>query len=319
MRFSLDSWDPTYGTSLQEASDEPADAQVRVNLEVERRPEAWMPIDPDGAAAPEVALFVDGVRRTEAHVWIHSDDSSIAAPGMCASYAAGVVRSCGGTAEVVAVEVRRGLFTVDPSAESISTQAGEWQVIHSAPGTKPPGQLFVQALQRTLTELEVRCAANARGDLSAENDLLIIDGPLRGRSELPRTIAFIKTQQASYLPPELNGIIGQLATGQRTPVFLLGTEWDRYTWYLRLPGGSGSPWAGIIRVECSPGLTASDAIALAYMSQTTLPKYASEPFREARAPQNLYPVAGLERYLRHRLGDPRILRRTLQLAAGVVA
>lgn len=45
-------------------------------------------------------------------------------------------------------------------------------------------------------------------------------------------------------------------------MFLLGTEWDRYTWYLRLPGGNGSPWAGIIRVECAPGLTDTDAIGL---------------------------------------------------------
>lgn len=316
MRFSIDSWDPAYGTSLQETSEELADAQVRLNLEVELHPDMWAPVNSDGSAAPEVILFVDGVRRTEAHVWIHSDDSPLAAPGMCASYAAGVVRSCGGTAEVVAVEVRRGLFTVDPNAQSISTQFDDWQAIHSAAGGKPVGQLFVQALQRKLTELEELCAANARGNLHVEDDLLVIDGPLRGRSELPRTIAFIKTQQASYLPPELGGIIGALGPGQRTPVFLLGTEWDRYTWYLRLPGGSGSLWAGIIRVECSPNLAAADAVALASVSQATLPRYASEAFRETRAPQNLYPVAGLERHLRHRLGDPMLISRSLNVAAG---
>lgn len=68
MRFSIDSWDPAYGTSLQEASTELADAQVRVSLDVERQPDAWAPVGPDAASAPEVVLFVDGVRRTEAHV-----------------------------------------------------------------------------------------------------------------------------------------------------------------------------------------------------------------------------------------------------------
>ncbi len=319
MRFSIDSWDPAYGTSLQEASEELADAQVRMDLTVEVEPDAWRPVAPDGSTPPDVILFVDGVRRTEAHVWTHSDDPFQAAPGMCASYAAGVVRSSGGNAEVVSAEVRRGLFTVDPAAESISTSAGVWQVNHSAPGANPPGQLFVQALQRKLTELEVVCAASARSHLPAEDDLLLIDGPLRNRTELPRTLAFIKTQQAKYLPPELNRVVGELAPGERTPVFLLGTEWDRHTWYMRLPGGSGSPWAGVIRVECSPALDALDAVALAYVSQATLPRYASEAFREMRAPQNLYPVAGLERHLRHRLGDPRLLRRILQAAAGGAA
>lgn len=64
--------------------------------------------------------------------------------------------------------MRRGLFTIDSSAHSISTPVDEWQVTHSAAGSKPPGQLFVQALQRKLTELEVLCAANARSDLSVE-------------------------------------------------------------------------------------------------------------------------------------------------------
>ena len=210
MRFSIDSWDPAYGTSLQEASEELADAQVRMDLTVEVEPDAWRPVAPDGSTPPDVILFVDGVRRTEAHVWTHSDDPFQAAPGMCASYAAGVVRSSGGNAEVVSAEVRRGLFTVDPAAESISTSAGVWQVNHSAPGANPPGQLFVQALQRKLTELEVVCAASARSHLPAEDDLLLIDGPLRNRTELPRTLAFIKTQQAKTYHPNSTGSLANL-------------------------------------------------------------------------------------------------------------
>ena len=47
----------------------------------------------------------------------------------------------------------------------------------------------------------------------------------------------------------------------------------------------------------------------------TLPRYASESHKDPRAPQNLYPVGGLERELRRRLGDPDVLYRALLIAA----
>jgi hypothetical protein len=50
-----------------------------------------------------------------------------------------------------------------------------------------------------------------------------------------------------------------------------------------------------------------------------LPRFASRPHKEPRAPQNLYPIAGLERDLRHRLGDARILYRALRRAAAETA
>ena len=50
-----------------------------------------------------------------------------------------------------------------------------------------------------------------------------------------------------------------------------------------------------------------DVPALADRLSATLPRFASVPQKEDRAPQNLHPIAGLERELRHRLGDPRLL------------
>ena len=47
----------------------------------------------------------------------------------------------------------------------------------------------------------------------------------------------------------------------------------------------------------------------------TLGRYASEPYKDPRAPQNLYPIGGLERDLRHRLGDARLVFRALRVAA----
>ena len=57
------------------------------------------------------------------------------------------------------------------------------------------------------------------------------------------------------------------------------------------------------------------AVALAGLSQVTLVRYASAEYKDPRAPQNLYPIAGLERALRRRLGEPTVLYRALRRAA----
>jgi hypothetical protein len=105
-----------------------------------------------------------------------------------------------------------------------------------------------------------------------------------------------------------------LRSGQRTPVFALGTRWPGWSWYLRLPGATGAPWAGIVRIECSPDLAPDQAIELAHLSGATLPRFASSAYKDPRAPQNLVPIAGLERRLRGMLGDARLLHRALMLA-----
>jgi hypothetical protein len=109
--------------------------------------------------------------------------------------------------------------------------------------------------------------------------------------------------------------VGKLTPGQRTPVFLMGTSWDRHSWYLRLPCAPGAPWAGIVRVECAADLRRSEVIRLADLSQACLGRFASAPYKDSRAPQNLYPIGGLEHELRHRLGDQRLLFRALSQAA----
>jgi hypothetical protein len=138
---------------------------------------------------------------------------------------------------------------------------------------------------------------------------------LRGRQHLPRTLGYIKSHQARYLPPELNGLVSALLPGQRTPIFLMGTSWDRHSWYLRLPGPAGAPWAGIVRIECSADLPLKEVTRLAALSQSCLGRFASASYKDSRAPQNLYPIAGLEAQLRRRLGDPRLLYRALRRAA----
>ncbi len=68
-------------------------------------------------------------------------------------------------------------------------------------------------------------------------------------------------------------------------------------------------------MECSAELPAAEAAALVTTSQVTLGRFASAEYKDSRTPQNLYPIAGLERQLRHRLAHPGLLYRALRRTA----
>ena len=315
----MDPWDPAYGTSLDtELGASTAEVDVGVELPADR----WRPLDPPAGVAPPAAVrFVDGVRRVDAQVWVDEPDGS-ASPALCASYAAGVVCCCAADgAHLVDARVQRGLFTTAAGGADIVTAAGTYAATHTAAvPDKPPMQILSLALQRSLAATELLSALSARTEHGAggPDDLTVVDGPLP-RQPLPRAIGFIKSHRDTYLPAALGGIVATLDAGQRTPVFRLsrslGRPWERFTWYLRLPAAAGAPWAGVVRVECGPDLDADEAVALAGVGQVTLVRFASTEYKDSRAPQNLYPIGGLERALRRRLGEPAVLYRALRRAA----
>jgi hypothetical protein len=138
---------------------------------------------------------------------------------------------------------------------------------------------------------------------------------LRGRTHLERTVGYIKTHHASYLPAGQAAVVAALMPGQRTPAFTMGTSWRRNSWYLQLPGTPGVPWSGIVRLECPAELPPAGVTRLADLTARLLPPLASTPHKDPRAPQNLVPIGGLERELRHRLGDQQLLYRALRAAA----
>jgi hypothetical protein len=307
----VDAWDPSYGSSFEGGGDGdgPASASTaQVDVDAEVPAAEWAPIDVrPGVRSPDVVLLVDGVRRNDAGLWTAEEDGQSYA-GLAASYAAGVVR-CDlrrGVAELAGARVGRGLFTASPSAGDVLAGSVRYE-IHRIHGTGEASKLPA-AVQGPLTALEIEISSVARED---GDDLLVVDGPLRNRRQLPRTIGYVKTQQKQYLPAQLTPVVTALRPGQRTPVFHLGTVWGGWSWYLRLPGATGAPWAGIVRIECSPDLTIDEAVELAELSGATLPRFASSAYKDPRAPQNLVPIAGLERRLRGLLGDARVLHRAL--------
>lgn len=312
MKWFVDAWNPSYGTSFEPGDGGPSvDSSAQVDPGVELAPEAWAArTAPADLRAPAQVYLVDGVRRLDATLWTEEDDGT-SYPGLAASYAAGVV-CCDlrhGGAEVVGARVDRALFTASRTAPELAAGQVRYR-IHRVEVTDPAR--LGKAVQGPLTELEVQVSAAAR---RGEDALLIVDGPLRRRRHLPRTIGFVKTQQGRYLSPQLSAVVTALLPGQRCPVFRVGTAWGGYTWYLRLPGPPGAPWAGIVRVECSRELTPAEAIELADLSAVTLPRFASSTYKDPRAPQNLVPIGGLERRLRAMLGDSRVLHRSLLAAA----
>lgn len=311
MRFRVDPWSVEYGASVETDLTPTA---VDVNPDVELPADQWVEIGPaSDAREPATVLFVDGVRRVDARVWIESPDGD-AQPGICASFGAGVARCGSGLpAEVIHPSVGRGVFSASAHAVEIVTAHGSYAA-HIAGGPNP--EALWLALQERMARREVEAAEAARRECPDPSDaLVVVDGPLTGRQHVAGAIGVIKTHGVAYLPPELHRLVSRLGAGARTPLFTIGGRWSRHSWYLRLPGGADAPWAGVVRVECSTEASVPSACALADTVGITLARYASEPYKDPRAPQNLYPIGGLERELRRRLGDPGLLFRALRVAA----
>ena len=298
MRYSVEMWSAEYGPSsegvMQEASQPP-------KLDIELPADRWQPIMPDAPAAPDV-LFVDGVRRVDANIWIEQA-GSMPVLGLCAVYAAGAVRA-NSHARMIGVSVSRGLFTAAVGAQDLVTKHGSYHVFPSAGESPEDLWLAIQAQMGT-QEGEL---ARKHGD-----GLVIVDGPLSHGSHAAGVVGYIKRQYTHYLPADLRHILLDLPVARRTPLFLIGGRSHRYSWYQRLAAADG-PAGGLVRCEVTAQGPVDQAIRLADTVAVTLPRYASEPHKDSRAPQNLYPIAGLERELRRRLGDPHLMERAIRLA-----
>ena len=286
MRFSVDGWDPAYGASL-ELEEQLEESTATVDVDVELPADRWRAIDPDAdvARSPTALLFVDGVRRIEARVWIDEDSHGTGGQRRhdgrarpCARRTRqGWCAAAGQQAHLVLAEIgaacspsRRTRATSSPGQAGTGAPRRRAGGRHAAHGPALPSRCSVN-----LAEVEsghrgrgAGSAVHEHGVPGQTSDLLIIDGPLRGRQHLPRALGYIKSHRSTYLPPELNALVGTLAPGQRTPVFLMGTSWDRHSWYLRLPGPPGAPWAGVVRIECSADLPVSEVIQARGLSQS---------------------------------------------------
>jgi hypothetical protein len=326
--YTVDPWDPGYGVAYGDDLDgrEPT---ARLDLAVELAPESWRAVWPACGAVPSSVLFLDGVRRIDARVWVHGPAPQ-PVPAVAASLAAGLVR-CDGAARIADIRVDRSLYTTAASVPDLVTRHATYAIrLVSPPAARraaaaaaasadaPAGaaaDVLSLAVQRRLAELETEVAATWQPGNSA-GSLLVVDGPLRAHAtHVTHAVGYVKTHHVPYLPPPQAAVIAAMAPGQRSPVFAMTTSWPRHSWYLRLAGGSAAPWSGVVRLECPTDLPPAEAIALADLTARVLPPLASTAHKDPRAPQNLVPIGGLERHLRHRLGDAALLYRSLRAAA----
>src|SRR5690606_943642 len=132
----------------------PSATNAPVDPNVERPASAWQPLLPDPAVRPpSTVLLVDGVRRIDARVWL-TDDNGDAYQGLCASYAAGVVRCDAdrGVAELADARVAHGVFLPGPAVTPIAAHPRAVYRPHQVGGADQAEP----ALQSQLHQLEVQ-------------------------------------------------------------------------------------------------------------------------------------------------------------------
>ena len=305
MRVAIDAWDPGYGTGAADAldlvpSDVPTDPSAEVPIG------QWAPIRPDAISPWKAVVFVDGVQRIDARAWV-TDDDNVTRQGLCVSVAAGAVR-CNAVAEVLDVTVDRALVSPVEGADHLNTHHGMWRHVMVADDS-------IEVLDGAIGRLRSSLEASLVQRVAVNGDQIVVDGPLSQHRHLAGALGYVKTLQRGYGPPEVLQVAGELAPGERTPMLVVGETIARWSWYVRLPGAIVHPLAAVVRCETSGDLSREAAAALADASARSLPRFASAAHKDNRAPQNLYPIAGLERSLRRRLGDQGLLLRALRRAA----
>ncbi|MEA2589356.1 MAG: hypothetical protein QOH66_2283 [Actinomycetota bacterium] len=305
-RMWVEAWSPEYGTSYGIDVPEPeaaggAGGQAQPLEEV-----PWAPVTPAVGVLPPLA-FLDGVSRVDARVFLESDGALVA--GLCGSVGVGAMKT-NGTTRFGATKVHRALvFPPGRHAEMPFVSEVLDYESRQAKGPRPEDVRF--ALESLREEREGLLAAA----LADEGFIVIADGRLR--RELPLSvIGYIKSQEGGYLDRGLQPIVPALGPGQRTPVFaLLDQRHHHYSWYLRLAASPGGhPWAGVARCEVSASLPLPRAVELADLTAAHLPRFSSKPFWDTRSPQNLVPIATLERRLWHLQGDRQLVLRRIRSA-----
>ncbi len=314
-------WSPEYGSGIEADADTPDDG-VTPDTHVEG---PWQVMRPgDGPRAP--VQIIDGVPRVEAHAIDDTADGGIAF-GLFGSYAVGVVRCEGTLARILDGEgelrVERVYLQGGGEPQDHEVTSGGMQLLFRASLQERAGtaKKLVNALQTAMLGAEALLAETLAED---EGLLTVVDGPLRLRSVRRRVVGYVKRVQDWYIEPPERALLSELAVGDRTPLFRIpgGGEAgsrgrpDRYAWYLRI-GDAGEQYhhlAGIVRLEAPGALPPADAARLADECGRSLPRLASSPVRDPRAPQNLTPVGALEDVLRRRLGEREWVRRLIAVA-----
>lgn len=303
----LDPWMPQYEGSVEI---DPGEGESPGDIDATVEAQDWKAVPAPSVEAVPTLYFIDGVQRTEARVLAWRDHALI--HGIFGTVGAGAVKSLPDRAVFDNCGLHRVLILGGGHNCSTTMQAGNTHVKFEgiASGATTPADL-ARELRELMRQLEARIAESVVGD----DRVVFIDGPLAYISSLGPVVGLIKRISLPYLDPTKFALATILSLGERTPLFLISDgKRDRYAWYLRIgiARSFDHVLAGVIRLEIRATVGLEVARHLADMSAAVLPRYASSPIRDARAPQNLVPTGALEEELRRRMGDPLVIRRAIE-------
>jgi hypothetical protein len=263
-------------------------------------------------------FFIDGVRRTEYAVYIVDEGSGKSYEGAFVSLGAGVMK------------VERGrLNLLDESflecrRERLLFVSGDLQL---------EDERLIELgfkTQRTDGELSSEINRYMRESLEASiayksykknpESITICDGILSHKLKGTYCLGFVKTIKKLYLSPEFVFLLMQLKVGQRSPIIKLHYQRqqeerekvDRYTWYVKLSPLEGMGSLARLEVLNFDSIDFERVRYLADLTAGVLPLFASRPFQDQRAPQNLLPIRSLEFFLRKQLGSYQLIRKRLE-------
>lgn len=307
-RFFLDPWPPDYDSALQvDQEDDLPSPEVDIKVEFsEWKAIPRMPLD-----SALVMYFVDGVRRIEAR--LISQESDQITYGLFGSIGVGSVCCHDGSANMGSLLVRRYLIIGQQRERTETLKVGSKKITFQGwPTSGNTPVEMVAALQNLMRTAE----ADLGQRLLADETCIYVDGPLTFFSTAKQAlVGVIKRIHRLYLPTECLNLLAELHAGERTPLFLIrDNKLNRYSCYLRLsePARTEHRLAGIVRLEVRAAVDLSEIIALVNFAAHHLPRFASSPIRDPRAPQNLLPIGALEEELRRRLGDAVLIRRAIE-------
>lgn len=270
---------------------------------------------PPPAERPRRLCFVDGVMRIEARLTRTAADGETHR-GVAGSWGAGAALATADRPVEIAHE-STGRAVVFAGGETVSlpphANGWRWEAL-AVEGDD------LDAARRHLRDAMRAQEARIAERLVDADWLTVFDGPLHpvrrglagGGGAEARLVGYVKTHHRRMLAPEHWRRVPELAPGERSSLFR--TKVGLYACYLRV--GAAGPWAGawagIARLEVpgEPGREA--AVAAVDEAAGWLPRFAPALHRDARAPVNLLPVAGLERHLRRLLGSPRLALRAVR-------
>ena len=305
--IGVEPFDASHGAGFRAGEDETHTLECRV---IENGGAFRIHRPPD-AGRPQRLCFVDGVRRTEAHLTRTSPEGETTT-GIAGAWGAGAVLiEPDKPATIGHVKIGRAVIFKEGHQVGLRPHAGGWRWTALSVDSDKPDAVG-QHLQRLMRDTEAEIADRLLG----KGWLTVFDGPLHSirRSRTTAVVGYVKTHHRRTLAIEHWQSVPGVGVGERSSIFAMKD--DLYACYIRVgdPGPWAGPWAGIARIEVPANAGRDRAIATVDRAAQWLPAFASAPHRDARAPVNLTPVARLERHLHHLLGDSRLAIRAVREA-----